>query len=170
MSGKSRERLSIHEAGRAVVACALGQRFNQVSIVPDAQSGALISVDLASPTGSETKGARQQIEECILIGLAGAAAEAMQTNHDASVVETLREDYDRVVQDTDVLAQMCGVGNAPGDRDILVLSLWERSLKLLNVHWGSVAVLSDLLLELGTASWTEVDEIFEHTTKWHAQG
>ncbi|MBN1936903.1 MAG: hypothetical protein JW934_19740 [Anaerolineae bacterium] len=162
MVEKTREQWSIHEAGRAIVACALGRPFEQASILPDLSGINAVSFE-------PEDGSAQQLKQAILVGLAGAAAETMHTTHGPLAIEMLTEDYGIVVSYVDALFEQSQGQELPGARDLLVLSLWEQVLKLLNTHWGSVALLSDLLLDLGTVSWIEVNELYEHTTRWHAR-
>ena len=168
MIEKNRERVAIHEAGRAITACVLQRRFNQVTIVPDAQDGqkSIELVALVEEERADPQVYQKWLEEKVLVGLAGAIAEAFHTSHDQAVIQTLVQDYAFVAQDVTELLPLVDQDGRLGARDILVLSLWERGLKLLNQHWGAVTVLSDLLLDLGTVGWREVCEIFEHTTKW----
>ncbi len=160
---KSPELLAIHEAGRAITACVLQRRFEQVSISPNSSS-----VDLDTPLAEldDQQLLARWLEEKVLVGLGGAASEAFHTSHSDRVIQTLVQDYGVVGQDVSRLLPLVGGSDDPGARDILVLSLWERVLKLLNTHWGAVTVLSDLLRDLETVGWVEVCEIFEHTTRW----
>ena len=169
MTEKSRELVTIHEVGRAIMACILERRFNQFTNVPDSQDGQLRSVEL-DPLSVEERADPQAyqkwLEEKVLVGLSGAIAVAFHTSHDSAVIQTLAKDYAPVAQDVTELLPLVDQSASAESRDILILSLWERGLKLLNRHWGAVTVLSDLLLDLGTVGWVEVCEIFEHTTKW----
>ncbi len=158
MIEKTREQQAIHEAGRAIVACALGISFERASISPDLPGVAPALFGLEAATA-------EQLDQALLVGLAGAAAESMRTTHGPLAIEMLAEDYGGLVACVDALYGQRRDAR-PGARDLLLLSLWERTLKLLNTHWGSVALLSDLLLELGAVNWIEVNELFEHTTKW----
>ncbi|MBN1583359.1 MAG: hypothetical protein JXA89_21800 [Anaerolineae bacterium] len=173
MTEKSRELVAIHEAGRAITACVLGRRFSQVTLGLDPQDGQLRSVDL-DPLPVEERADPQThqkwLEEKVLVGLSGAIAVAFHTSHDSAVLQMLAKDYAPVAQDVTELLFLVDESASAQARDILILSLWERGLRLLNRHWGAVTVLSDLLLDLGTVGWVEVCEIFEHTTKWRNSG
>lgn len=151
---------AIYEAGRAIVACALGVPFEQASIHPDRPG-----VTLPWPADETT--AEEQLKQMIMVGLARGAAEAMRSTHGPLAVEVVTEDYGLIAPYIDALLAAGTTGERPGARDLLVLSLWERTLKLLNTHWASVTLLADLLLELGTVAYSEVDELYKHTTRWH---
>lgn len=163
MVEKTREQWAIREAGRAIIACVLSMPFEQASILPDRPG--------VNPVLAESEsGSTQQLKQVLLVGLAGAAAEATHTSHGPLAIEMLAEDYGSLVPYVDALFEQSRDQNLAGERDLLVLSLWEQVLKLLNTHWGSVALLSDLLLDLGVVSWVEANELFSHTTKWHDHG
>jgi|GEM_PF-6648255 len=162
MVEKKREELAIYEAGRAIVACALGISFERASIASD-----ISGVGLTRP--ADEPWTAERLKEAIIVGLAGAAAEAMRSTHGPSAVQVLAEEYAAIVPHVDTLLAMSETRDVPGARELLVLSLWEQVLKLLNTHWASVALLADLLLELGTVGYDEVVELYEHTTMWHAR-
>jgi hypothetical protein len=173
MIEKSQELAAIHEAGRAITACVLGRRFSQVANVPDSLDGQLRSVELdplSVEVQSDSQAYQKWLEDKVLVGLSGSIAVAFHTSHDSAVLQMLAKDYAPVAQDVTELLPLVDASASAQARDLLILSLWEQGLKLLNRHWGAVTVLSDLLLDLGAVEWAEVCEIFEHTTKWRNSG
>ena len=152
---EERERLAVHEAGRAVAACVLTTHFDQVSIVPEQESVKLKPVVDVSAQ-----------ESYVLVGFAGPAAVALHTNHRDAAIEMLSQDYDRIVLNVE---RLLDTGTVSMPRDVLVVSLWERVLALLVGHWGAVTVLADMLRDFGHVGRNEVQEILAHTTNWQSR-
>lgn len=158
---KTQEQMAVHEAGRAIAACALNREFESVSIAPGAEGRRRPSVVLVLPPD---KAAQQHwLQDAAIIGLAGAAAEALNTNHGGLTAQVIAEDYPLILA---TVEQLLSISPANKLRDVVVLTLWEQTLALLVKHWGSVRVLADMLMDLGTLSWNEAHEILEHTTQW----
>jgi hypothetical protein len=166
------QKTAIHEAGHAVMACVLDRPFEQVSLA-DAQDREWGSGHLALPAraaGLQDPLYRQQIESAILVGLAGAAAEALCADDDCGMIHSFVDDYPALAPGIALLEALDGQDHSPSaDRasgEALTLSLWARALDLLGWNWEAVLLLADVLNDGQEVVWPLVRDIVEHIAEW----
>jgi hypothetical protein len=127
------EATAYHEAGHAVVSFGVGRGVRRVTIIPDGDSlGHITNHGLpAFHPDYKTDGAtRRRVEQCVMISLAGAIAEARFKGHRRRL-----GDGADLAQVFDLASYMVGETE---ELNAYVRWLWLRTRNLLEVHWPVV--------------------------------
>jgi ATP-dependent Zn protease len=156
-----RRRIAYHEAGHAVVGCALGFEVTGVSIVPDGDSLGHVTNRWSEAFRAELSADDLDITQAVYaieVLRAGRAAEVRLAGHGRDVAWGV----DGSDHDEEVALRLAGhaVGHVDEVTALLTLA-GECAKSRVRLYWRAIQRLADMLLEHGTLDVDTIAEVTE---------
>ncbi|TWT73138.1 ATP-dependent metalloprotease [Allorhodopirellula solitaria] len=158
----SRTATAYHEAGHAVMAVSLGRQIHKVTIAPGKQAFGGTRLGHCEIKKGRTKGANDQLEDDVLILLAGMVAEARFTG------QYCHRGADRDLKD--VANLLCTRAASSRQHVTLRRRMLAKTEHILSddAHVAAMTIIADELLEKTTISGRAVRHHFHQAQQQHS--